>query len=86
MNENTKTDVKVIEKATRKDVRPGDHITWEQAEVRYGVTRFTRREGIAHDLDEWGDWRTAEGGLLTDGEGRHITITIRRPVPVEREE
>ena len=60
MNENTNPDVKTIENATGDDVRPGDHITWEQTEVRKGVTRTVRREGIA--------------------------LTLRRPVPVEREE
>lgn len=84
MNENTKTGVQVIENATRKDVRPGDHITWEQTEVRKGVTRTVRREGIAHHRDSFGAWWTEDRGLITNGEG--IALTLRRPVPVEREE
>ena len=81
MSKKNETNVQVIENATRADVRPGDHITWEQTEVRYGATRFTRREGIAHHRSSpVGDWVTDENGWLTDGEGMGITITIRRPV------
>ena len=81
MNENTADPrVETIENATRDDVRPGDHITWEEAETTCGVTRNTRREGIAHHRDSLGDWVTAEGGWLTVGEGEGVTLTIRRPV------
>ena len=80
MDEKNETAVQVIENATRADVRPGDHITWEQTEVRDGLTITTRREGIAHHRDSSDDWCTAESGWLTDGEGPGITITIRRPV------
>ena len=85
MNENTKTGVQVIENARLKDVRPGDHIIWEQTEVQHGRTRTVRREGIAHYRDQLGDWQTGDDGLITDGEGEDITLTIRRPIPVERE-
>lgn len=70
--------VRIIEGATRDDVRPGDHISWEWHRERSGVTIVTRREGIAHHRDEEGDWRTAEGEWLTKGEG--VALTIRRPV------
>ena len=78
MNENTNPDVKTIENATGDDVRPGDHITWEQTEVRKGVTRTVRREGIAHHRDSFGAWWTEDHGLITNGEG--IALTLRRPV------
>lgn len=84
MNENTGLAVQVIENAARDDVRAGDHITWEQTEVRKGVTRTVRREGIAHHRDSFGAWWTEDRGLITNGEG--IALTLRRPVPVEREE
>ena len=81
MNENTKTGVQVIENATRKDVRPGDHIIWEDTWERHGVTRTVRREGIAAYRGPSGDWATADGMNITSGEGEGITITIRRPIP-----
>lgn len=81
MDKNTPTPrMQTIENATRAGGRPGDHITWEQTEVRYGLTITTRREGIAHHRDSSDDWCTAESGWLTDGEGPGITLTIRRPV------
>ena len=83
MNENTTTTVQVIENASRDDVRPGDHITWERTWVRHGVSRFTCHEGIAHYRDRFGNWQAAEGGWLTDGEGPGTTLTIRRTIPVE---
>jgi len=52
--------------------------------VRKGVTRTVRREGIAHHRDSFGAWWTEDRGLITNGEG--IALTLRRPVPVEREE
>lgn len=85
MNENTGLAVQVIENASLDDVRPGDHITWDDVEEEHGATCTLRRKGIAHHRDKWGDWETAEGGLLTEGEGEGITITIRRPVPVKQE-
>ena len=78
MNTHPDTNVKIIENATRADVRPGDHITWEEATKERGVTRTVRREDIAHHRDVSGDWRTEEDRWLTDGEGEGITITIRR--------
>ena len=80
MDETTTPRMQTITPATLDDGRPGDHITWEQTRVRYGLTITTRREGIAHRRDGDGDWCTAEGGWLTDGEGEGITLTIRRPV------
>lgn len=81
MNENiTDPRVKIIENATRDDVQAGDHVVWESTETNHGVTNTYRREGIAHHRDGWGDWRAAEGGLITNGEGQRGTITIRRPV------
>lgn len=74
------TDHPLIENARLKDVRPGDHVTWEHAETFHGVTRTVRREGIAHYPDQLGDWRTGDDGLITDGED-DATLTIRRPAP-----
>ena len=73
--------VKTIENATRDDVRPGDHIVWEQTEVRKGVTRTVRREGIAHHRDSFGAWWTEDRGLITNSEG--IALTLRRTVTSE---
>lgn len=81
MDTNTPTPrVKIIENATRDDVLPGDHITWDYTETFRGVTRTVRREGIAHDRGELDDWRTGDDGLITDGEEEGVTLTIRRPV------
>ena len=80
MSAPTEPNMQTIENATRADVRPGDHITWEETQVRYGMTLTTRREGIAHHRDSSDDWCTAESGWLTDGEDEGVTITIRRPV------
>ena len=80
MNENTNPGVQVIENASLDDVRPGDHLTWERTDERGGLIYLERREGIAHFRDEGGDWRTKDGQWITHGEGKDITITIRRPV------
>ena len=85
MNENTGPDVQVIENARLKDVRPGDHVIWEAAEMRGGVTVTARREGIAHHRDKWGDWCTEGGVHITGGEGEGDTLTLRRPGPVKQE-
>ena len=81
MRENTGLAVQVIENATRDDVRPGDHIVWEHTETFRGVTRTVRREGIAHHREQLlDDWVTGDDGLITDGEGEDITLTIRRAI------
>lgn len=80
MNEKNDPNVQVIENARLDDVRPGDHITWEDPWERHGVTRTVRREGIAAHQSPTGDWYTADGMNITSGEGEGITITIRRPV------
>ena len=81
MSENTETRTETIENATIDDVRPGDHIAWTYTWEVGGVTFTMCREGIAHRRDEGsGDWRAEEGGWLTNGEGKGITITIRRAV------
>lgn len=86
MNENTKTDVQLIENATRDDVRPGDHIIWERVRGRIGAaTMLERREGIAHHRDKDGDWYTENDVWLAGLDGNDATITIRRPVPVGQE-
>lgn len=78
MNENTNPDVKTIENATGDDVRPGDHITWEESKESEGVTVFERREGIAHRRDSEGDWWAKGSSLcITFGEGEGITLKIR---------
>ena len=71
---------KIIENATRDDVRPGDHLTWERVVTIAGVTYTTRREGIAHRRDASGNWSTEDGQRITAGKGEHATLTIRRPV------
>lgn len=76
MTEKTET----IENASRDDVRPGDHLIWTIITENGGVTLTYRREGIAHDRDDDGDWCTEEGRWITDGEREDTTLTIRRPV------
>lgn len=80
MSTTTEARVKIIEHATRDDVRPGDHITWTRVQVVGGVTVTECREGIAHERDWDGDWLTKPGAAITDGEGEGITLTIRRTV------
>ena len=84
----TEPRMQTTENATRDDVRPGDHITWEEGRVYYGVTAFERHEGIAHHhhRDSYGDWCTEEDGQLTRGEGEGITLTIRRPAAQDGED
>ena len=77
--------VKIIENATRDDVRPGDHLTWEWTDERGGLIYLERRGGTAHFRDEGGDWRTKDGQWITHGESEDITITIRRRI-VSKEE
>lgn len=72
--------VKIIESASRDDVRPGDHLTWTKVAEDGDVTNTLHREGIAHHRDVEGDWRTAGGVWITDGMGKGTTLTIRRPV------
>jgi len=86
MNENTGPDVQVIENASLRDVRPGDHVVWEKTWVVRGVTCTEIREDVAHHLDSAGDWCNEDGMWITGGEGDGTSITIRRTVPVEREE
>ena len=83
MNTHTDTNVKIIENATRADVRPGDHVTWERAQRPDGATIYERREGIAHHRDSFGDWCTEGGARLASLSGTGITITIRRPITKE---
>ena len=71
--------VKIIENATRYDVRPGDHITWMCVEEIDSVTTKHHREGIAHHRDRDGDWRAKDEACITIGEG--TTLTIRRTAP-----
>ena len=80
--------VKIIENATRDDVRPGDHVVWERPVAERPVaerdaTTTLRREGIAHHRDHYGDWCTKGGMWLTDLAGEGTTITIRRPITKE---
>lgn len=78
MDELNNQNVKIINNATRDDVRPGDHLTWARTtEYSGGVTVTERREGIAHERDWDGDWLTKGGLWITDGEGEGITLTIR---------
>ncbi len=84
MTTHTDPNVQIIENARPEDVRPGDHIVWEHTETFRGVTRTVRREGIAHHREQLlDDWVTGDDGLITDGEGEDITLTIRRPITKE---
>lgn len=78
----TTTSVQTIENATRKDIIPGDHITWEATETIRGLTKTARREGIAHHRDVFNNWRTEDGDCITVGvdEDEGVTITIRRTI------
>ena len=73
----TDTRMETIENATRDDVRPGDHLTWERVKTIDGVTITTRYEGIARFRDEGGDWWTSEGMYVTTKDV--AALTIRRP-------
>ena len=79
MNEKNDANVKIIENATRDDVRPGDHLTWTRVWERDGVTAKTSWEGIAHRRGDDDDWWTKGGMYITNGEGDGTTLTIRRP-------
>ena len=79
MSEPIEPNLKVIENATRKDVRPGDHVVFRHTWKRDGLTVSARREGVAHHQDD-GNWCTEEGMYITLGVGEDVTITIRRPV------
>lgn len=72
--------VKTIENATPDDVLPGDHLTWETTRKVNGVTVKDRREGTAYSRDDYGDWHTMGGGLLTGRMVSGVTLTIRRTV------
>ena len=78
MDEKIETAVQVIENATRADIRPGDHITWECPREMDGVTVTERHEGIARFRDEGGDWWTDEGMYIKTDDA--ATLTIRRTV------
>ena len=69
-----------IENASPKDVRPGDHITWERVEEFGGATIYERREGIARRGTPSGKWFTEAGVCLTDVADEDFTVTIRRTV------
>lgn len=77
MNE---SNVKIIENATRDDVRPGDHIIWEQTWTVHDVTTTQRNEGVAHAHDRDGDWYTESGTYITNYWASNYTLTIRRTV------
>lgn len=74
--------MQTITHATPYEGRIGDHLIRESIRTEDGVTHTIRREGIAHHRDRFGNWRTAERGWLTDGqgEGQGVTLTIHRPV------
>ena len=80
MSTNTDTREHIIENANPDDVLPGDHITWASVMEVKGVTVESRRAGTAHHRDAHGNWRTKDSARLTDGEGKGITLTIRRTV------
>ena len=79
MSTPTEPNMQIIENATRKDVRPGDHVVFRHTWKRDGLAVAARREGIAHHLDD-GNWCTEAGMYITLGVGEDVTITIRRAV------
>ena len=79
MSTPTEPNMQIIENASSKDVRPGDHITWKWVQEIDGVTVKSSHEGIAHHQDEYGDWWT-EGGMWLTSVGAG-TLTIRRTAP-----
>ena len=68
MDKKNDQNVQIIENARLKDVRPGDHITWECAREWRGATTYERREGIAAEIDDpllalYDRIRDSSGGL-----------------------
>ena len=72
----TEPNRQIIENASSKDVRSGDHLTWKWVQEIDGVTVKSSHEGIAHHQDEYGIWWTEGGMWLTSGDAG--TLTIRR--------
>ena len=72
----TEPNMQIIENASSKDVRSGDHLTWKWVQEIDGVTVKSSHEGIAHHQDEYGIWWTEGGMWLTSGDAG--TLTIRR--------
>lgn len=70
---------KIIENATLRDVRPGDHLVWEWSRQEGDRLVVTRVEGTAHRPGEGGDWCTEYGRWITNGMN-NATLTIHRPV------
>ena len=70
---------KIIENATLRDVRPGDHLIWEWSRQEGDRLVVTRREGIAYRQDEGGDWCT-EGAMWITSGMNNATLTIHRSV------
>ena len=79
----SKKNVQVIENAKIKDVKRGDHITWMWSYETDGATLLDGRAGVAWYTDNHGDWYNEQGMLLTEGDGKRITLTIRRPITKE---
>ena len=77
MNE---SNVKIIENARLGDVQAGDYLIRTRTK-KYGDADITEiREGIARHRNEAGIWCTEGGMRLAFGEGKGITLTIRRAV------
>ena len=81
MSTPTEPNMQIIENASSKDVRPGDHITWDLTWTHRYVTLTNRREGIACHRDEFGDWWAKNGGCITVNGQAGATLTIRRTAP-----
>lgn len=75
--------VQIIENATRDDVRPGDHVTWEWTREHGDMSVTNARSGIAYHRDADGDWWTKGGMFITDWNKEGPTLTIRRPITKE---
>lgn len=83
MSKKNEANVQVIENASPEDVRPGDYIAWETRHTGSGSTLTMRREGVARHRGAGGEWRTEDGGLLTEEEYENTALTIRRPITEE---
>ena len=78
MGKKIEPNVKVINNATRNDVRPGDRLLRRDVGQCGDVTVVETREGTASYRNVHGDWFSADDIWLTDGEGEGVTLTIRR--------
>lgn len=80
MDKKIEPNVKTIENAALDDVRAGDYLIRTRTK-KYGDADITEiREGTARHRNDAGIWCTEGGMWLAFGEGKGITLTIRRHV------